>query len=627
MAVKHLFTSPKTDGADDTIVQAGDWNDDHTHEAEAANKVFAGPASGANAAPTFRTLVTADIPGGADHALLSNLDYASAAHTGFLAADGTVVGATSQAQDFGSNGIKADLIVESTAAAGVLFRSTTNFPDHQWEFTADTADPMIWLVNTTAGGRDWGIGSAGTGSGQSGRFRIRDNTSGASIAEPFNIDSAGVVRMAGDVEMASRIAINATIVSTERMRLLDTGTLTSATHRAVIYGGDVTLANTVDTYQLQEIAAFVRLGTAGQTVADIQGQRNAPVIDNSSGGNVTVTNLGLNIAWFRFTSAAGTLSVTRADGFLVRSPSYPGSGLAITDLAGLRIVDIGNSQVTASVAVDIEAQTGSGTLRSIRVLGSAVSIHQPAMTIGGTGAPSEALDVTGNIAVSGTVDGVDIAARDHAKYTDAEAITAVEGEATVVLSGTLTATSYGGITEGNLLDKTANESIGGEYTFSNNIFLTSLVGIDYNPGSDTDTDIITVGVTGAPTLLWNEGQDNFSFSHDVRVIGTLIATAGLSMLAGTAVLAGPVTCTSISVTLSAGNSALIDQSSTTSAVPVLNLDQADIDDTFINYIGASAADGSRSISSDVTEDAAKFGAIRCEINGVTKWIRVYDDHS
>jgi hypothetical protein len=63
------------------------------------------------------------------------------------------------------------------------------------------------------------------------------------------------------------------------------------------------------------------------------------------------------------------------------------------------------------------------------------------------------------------------------------------------------------------------------------------------------------------------------------------------------------------------------------AVPVLKLDQGDIDDSFIDFVGTSAADGSRSISSDTTENSAKFGAIRVEINGVTKWIRIYDDHS
>lgn len=72
---------------------------------------------------------------------------------------------------------------------------------------------------------------------------------------------------------------------------------------------------------------------------------------------------------------------------------------------------------------------------------------------------------------------------------------------------------------------------------------------------------------------------------------------------------------------------IFDQSSSSGGRTVLKLDQADIDDTFLDFIGTSAADGSRSISEDTTEDGSKFGAFKVEINGVTKWIRVYDDHS
>lgn len=71
----------------------------------------------------------------------------------------------------------------------------------------------------------------------------------------------------------------------------------------------------------------------------------------------------------------------------------------------------------------------------------------------------------------------------------------------------------------------------------------------------------------------------------------------------------------------------IDQASASGAAPVLRIDQADVDDSFIDFIGTSAADGSKSISSDTTTDSAKFGAIRIEINGTTKWIRIYDDES
>ena len=71
----------------------------------------------------------------------------------------------------------------------------------------------------------------------------------------------------------------------------------------------------------------------------------------------------------------------------------------------------------------------------------------------------------------------------------------------------------------------------------------------------------------------------------------------------------------------------VNSSNSSSDEPVLRLTQSDIDDSFVDYVGTSAADGSRSISSDTTEDSAKFGAIMCEINGVAKWIRVYDTHS
>lgn len=68
----------------------------------------------------------------------------------------------------------------------------------------------------------------------------------------------------------------------------------------------------------------------------------------------------------------------------------------------------------------------------------------------------------------------------------------------------------------------------------------------------------------------------------------------------------------------------VEQPSATGAIPVVVIQQLDIDDTFINFIGTSAADSTRSISSSTAEAAAKFGAYRVEINGTTKWVRVYD---
>ena len=63
----------------------------------------------------------------------------------------------------------------------------------------------------------------------------------------------------------------------------------------------------------------------------------------------------------------------------------------------------------------------------------------------------------------------------------------------------------------------------------------------------------------------------------------------------------------------------IDQASTTAAIPVLSLDQADESDGFINFIGTSAASAVGPIST-WTGGAAIEGYVRVEINGVQKWM-------
>ena len=44
-------------------------------------------------------------------------------------------------------------------------------------------------------------------------------------------------------------------------------------------------------------------------------------------------------------------------------------------------------------------------------------------------------------------------------------------------------------------------------------------GIDVNPGSDTNADVLTIGVTGSPSLKWNESEDAFRFINSL-LIGT-----------------------------------------------------------------------------------------------------------
>ena len=66
----------------------------------------------------------------------------------------------------------------------------------------------------------------------------------------------------------------------------------------------------------------------------------------------------------------------------------------------------------------------------------------------------------------------------------------------------------------------------------------------------------------------------------------------------------------------------IDQYSTSGAIPVLTLDQADVDQEFINFQGTSNSDQSSSISTD-TSVGALTGHIRVAVNGTDYWIPFY----
>jgi len=52
-------------------------------------------------------------------------------------------------------------------------------------------------------------------------------------------------------------------------------------------------------------------------------------------------------------------------------------------------------------------------------------------------------------------------------------------------------------------------------TFEGQVNINSANGIDINPGSDQDTDLITVGVTGSPKIWWDESADKMIFSAKV----------------------------------------------------------------------------------------------------------------
>jgi len=66
----------------------------------------------------------------------------------------------------------------------------------------------------------------------------------------------------------------------------------------------------------------------------------------------------------------------------------------------------------------------------------------------------------------------------------------------------------------------------------------------------------------------------------------------------------------------------IDQSSTTGAIPCLELDQADTDQPFIKFDGDSQSDTSGNITTD-TEIGDLTGYIRVDVEGTDRWIAFY----
>lgn len=72
---------------------------------------------------------------------------------------------------------------------------------------------------------------------------------------------------------------------------------------------------------------------------------------------------------------------------------------------------------------------------------------------------------------------------------------------------------------------------------ASNSLVTGANGMDVNPGSDVDADLITVGVTGVPRLFWDESQDKFSSTKGWEFSATINPVSNDGAALGTTTLA------------------------------------------------------------------------------------------
>lgn len=61
-------------------------------------------------------------------------------------------------------------------------------------------------------------------------------------------------------------------------------------------------------------------------------------------------------------------------------------------------------------------------------------------------------------------------------------------------------------------------------TSTNTLAVGGTSGIDINPGSDVNADLISVGVTGSPIISWNESLDRFNINKGLQVAGNFGVT-------------------------------------------------------------------------------------------------------
>ena len=160
-------------------------------------------------------------------------------------------------------------------------------------------------------------------------------------------------------------------------------------------------------------------GSQSSTVPDLTGSAVSFGYDGCAGVKVTSFNTAAS-ATDRFTVAGESGSL-----FSVND-SLTGTVFSVNDASGLPIIEVNSDATTDTIAI------GEYGTNALFVSAGNVGV--------GTATPTSPLDVTGNIAVTGTVDGVDIAARDAI-------LTGLTSCAGLACTGDIT-----GVTAGSLLD-------------------------------------------------------------------------------------------------------------------------------------------------------------------------------
>lgn len=149
---------------------------------QAANRIFSGPATGADAAPTFRALAVADIPAGVDAAKLNGTSFAGtsgnlvAFGAANIPADSSIATATVVK---GAAALDTAGYVPYVSSAGTLAIDATAANEFFWDASAhalclgcNVLGATRMQLSVASGASLWGVSSAalGSSSGSTGAF-------------------------------------------------------------------------------------------------------------------------------------------------------------------------------------------------------------------------------------------------------------------------------------------------------------------------------------------------------------------------------------------------------------------------------------------------------------------------
>ena len=367
-----------------------------------------------------------------------------------------------------------------------------------------------------------------------------------------------------------------------------------------------------------------------RAVIDWSTTANVVTIGTEAAGAGTARPLRLTSKGVAFMSNHGTSNTFLGEA----SGNFTLSGIANTAVghsAGAALTTGGTNTAIGSFALDAET-TG---IRNTAIGGNALTTQQGAGNNTAVGYSAGAVLSTGDfntVLGSGALDAETTGYRNTA--IGGNALTSQQGASNNTVIGYNS--GFGITTSGQNVaigvSTLASEQAGSSNTAIGHNALPTQNGGNFNTALGRDAGYaITTGDNN--TVLGADAADNLTSGSNNLFIGYLIdapsATASNQMSIGNLLFSEGIDGTA--ATISTGNLGIaiavptgklhVDQASASGAMPVVRLDQGDVDDSFIDFIGTSGADTTSSISTHGTSGATT-DHIQIEVNGVKAWIAI-----